>query len=121
MLSLAFLILFFRTTREEFDKPTAATATTILATSAGWVAYSDAGVFDAPVTVFTSAALLTLFPWIRNPDSRNTRRCMPVFGALLGLAVLSKGLVGPVIAALALVPALSVRPGGRSTFSAPAR
>ena len=110
LVSLVFLVFFFRTTREEFDEPTAATATTILATSAGWVAFSDAGVFDAPVAVFTSAALLALVPWVRQPDSRNAGRCMPAFGALLGLAVLSKGLVGPVIATLALVPALGTQP-----------
>ena len=110
LLSLAFLIYFFRTIREEFDEPTAATATAVLATSAGWVAYSDAGVFDAPVAAFTSAALLALVPWVRDPDSPNARRCMPAFGALLGIAVLSKGLVGPVIATLALVPALYTRP-----------
>lgn len=110
LLSLAFLIYFFRTTRKQFDEPTAATATAILATSAGWVAYSDAGVFDAPVAVFTSAALLALVPWVRNPDTPNARRCMPAFGALLGIAVLSKGLVGPAIAALALVPALLTQP-----------
>ena len=110
LLSLAFLIYFFRTTREEFDGPTAANATAILATSAGWVAYSDAGVFDAPVAVFTSAALLALVPWVRNPDSPDAHRSTSVFGALLGLAVLSKGLVGPVIAALALVPVLYTQP-----------
>ncbi len=110
LLGVAFLFLFFRGIRGEFDEPTAATATAILATSAGWVAYSDAGVFDAPVAVFTSAALLSLLPWVRSPDSLNARRCMPAFGALLGLGVLSKGLVAPAIAALALVPALYAQP-----------
>ena len=110
LLSLGFLLFLYRTVRDEFDKPTAIAAACILGTSGGWVACSDAGIFDLPVAAFTGAALLCLLPWIRAPELEDARRRLPAFGALLGLSVLSKGLVGPIIAFLAVVPALVSRP-----------
>ncbi len=109
LLSLAFLGFFWWKVRESFGIGAAATATCILGTSAGWVAYSDAGVFDAPVTVFASAALLSLLPWVSGSDSGVSRHLIP-FGALLGLGTLSKGLVAPVVAILALIPGVLRRP-----------
>ena len=109
LLCLAFLGFFHWRLRREFDGGTAAAATCILATSAGWVAYSDAGVFDAPLTVFVSAALVCLLPWARNSEQPD-KRGIPWFGALLGLGVLSKGLVGPIVALLAVLPVVLPRP-----------
>ena len=102
-LCLGFLVFFYWRLRREFDGGTACAATCMLGTSAGWVAYSDAGVFDAPVTVFVSAALLCLMPWARDPE-RPDNRGIPWFGALLGLGVLSKGLVAPIVTLFAVVP-----------------
>ena len=110
LLSLGFLLFLYWRVREEFDAPTAASAACILATSAGWVASSDAGVFDLPLASFAGAALLCLLPWVTDPDSDGARQWMPWFGALLGLGVLSKGLVGPIIATFAVIPALVGRP-----------
>jgi len=109
LLSLGFLAFFFWRVRAHFDAETAVTATCLLATSAGWVAYSDAGVFDAPLTAFTSAALLCLLPWA-SAQGRSGRAEMAAFGALLGLGVLSKGLVALVVAAIAAIPVLVRRP-----------
>lgn len=109
LLSLGFLAFFFRTVQKAFGVRTAVPATCVLGTSAGWVAYSDAGVFDAPLTAFTSAALLSLLPWVQEPGDGN-RRCLVPFGALLGLGVLSKGLVAPVVALFALMPVVLARP-----------
>ncbi len=103
LLSLAFLGFFHWRVRASYDGPTATMATSILATSAGWVAYSDAGVFDAPVTVFTSAAVLCLLPWANGSDGDGGFR-IAGFGALLGLGVLSKGLVAPIVALFAAIP-----------------
>lgn len=109
LLSLGFLAFFFWRVRAHFDGETAVTATCLLATSAGWIAYSDAGVFDAPLTAFTSAALLCLLPWASSHD-RSRPAEMAAFGALLGFGVLSKGLVALVVAAIASVPVLVQRP-----------
>jgi 4-amino-4-deoxy-L-arabinose transferase-like glycosyltransferase len=102
LLSIAFLCFFYWQLRREFGPPAAAYATLILATSAGWVAYSQVGVFDIPLAVFVSSALLILLPWIANPSAANRWR-IAAFGALLGAAFLAKGLVGPAIAFLALL------------------
>lgn len=110
LLSLGFLLFLYWRVRVEFDGPTATSAACILATSAGWVASSDAGVFDLPLAASAGAALLCLLPWVTDPDSDRARRWMPWFGAFLGLSVLSKGLVGPIIAAFAVLPALAARP-----------
>lgn len=109
LLSLGFLFWFWRRTGELFGQQAAAAAACILGTSAGWVAYSDAGVFDAPLTVFTTAALLHILPWATDREEPGPRGLAP-FGALLGLGVLSKGLVAPLVAGIALLPAIWERP-----------
>ncbi len=109
LLSLGFLAFFFWRVRAHFDGETAVTATCLLATSAGWVAYSDAGVFDAPLAAFTSSALLCLLPWASS-HGRGRPAEMAAFGALLGFGVLSKGLVALLVAAAATVPVLVRRP-----------
>ena len=119
LLSLGFLAFFFWRVRAHFDGETAGTATCLLATSAGWVAYSDAGVFDAPLTAFTSAALLCLLPWASSHD-RSRPAEMVAFGALLGFGVLSKGLVALVVAVAAAVPVLVRRPGALLDLLRPA-
>ena len=109
LLSLGFLAFFWWNVRKAFGEPTAIAATCVLGTSAGWVAYAEAAVFDAPVTVFTSAAVLSLLPWVQDPETEN-RTCIAWFGGLLGLGMLSKGLVAPVVASCALVPVLCAKP-----------
>lgn len=111
LLSLGFLAFFYRKVRDEFGEQVALVATCILSTSAGWIAYSDAGVFDAPLAVFTSAALLCLLPWVKDPESRAGQRSLSWFGGMLALGVLSKGLVAPVAAFFAVLPILCKRPG----------
>lgn len=88
-LSLAFLALYYRLLRDEFDVRAAAFATAILATTAGWLAFSHAGVTDLPLSATFAAAML-LF-----------RRAPAWAGASWGLAILAKGLV-PVVLALPL-------------------
>ena len=104
LLGLGFLVFFYRVVRRHFGRAEAQAAAAILATSAGWAAFSDVGGFDMPLAVFTGAALLSLLPWVEDPGE--TRAALPAFGALLGLAVLAKGLVAPAIALLALLPLL---------------
>jgi len=108
LLSIAFLILFYEILRRSFGGTPAAYATAILGASTGWTAFSQTGVMDLPLAASLSAALLLLLPWIERPDER-TRRALPWAAALLGVSMLAKGLVGPVLAALALIPAVVQR------------
>jgi 4-amino-4-deoxy-L-arabinose transferase len=86
LLSLAFLLLFFFLIASEFSTKTAIAAVTILATSAGWLAYSFVALTDLPMSALLGAAMLVaLFE----------KRAWSGFaaGALLGLAVLAKAFV----------------------------
>jgi 4-amino-4-deoxy-L-arabinose transferase-like glycosyltransferase len=86
LLSLAFLLLFFHVIAREFDAKTAIAATTILATSAGWLAYSFSALTDLPMSALLGAAMLvTLF--------EKKKWSGFAAGALLGLAVLAKAFV----------------------------
>lgn len=104
--SALFLLYFYRVLSEAFGATAAAYSSMILATSAGWVALSQAGSFDLPLAVTLGTALLALLPWIERPEIVTPRRQV-VFGVFLGLSVLAKGLVGPVLAVLALAPLLA--------------
>lgn len=105
--SLAFLIFFLLTLTREFSPGTALTATAILATSAGWLAYSSIAVTDLPMSATLAAAMLiALF------DTR-PKAGYPA-GALLGLSILAKGFVPLVL----FVPMFLVARGKRLTILA---
>lgn len=94
LLSTGFLTLFFFALRREWGARAAAYSTVILATSAGWIAYSRVAVTDLPLAATFSAFLILTLPWI----ARGEKRHLPYAGAMLGLAVLAKGLVPLVLA-----------------------
>jgi 4-amino-4-deoxy-L-arabinose transferase-like glycosyltransferase len=96
-LALAFLGFYWWILQREFGTRTAWYAVLILGTSAGWVGFSQTGVTDMPLTATFSAAMLLALPWIARGDTRP----LPLTAALLGLAVLAKGLV-PLVLALPL-------------------
>ena len=102
LISVLFLAFFYRLVSREFGPQVGGCATLILASSAGWAAYSQIGVFDLPLAASVGAALLVLLPWVERSDEQ-TRKVLPWFGLLLGISVLAKGLVGPAIATLALL------------------
>jgi 4-amino-4-deoxy-L-arabinose transferase len=81
--SVAFLIYFFVALRREFGDRTAFCATTILATSAGWLAFSHVAVTDLPMSAAFAGAMFAVM----------SGRGRVLAGALLGVAVLAKGLV----------------------------
>jgi 4-amino-4-deoxy-L-arabinose transferase-like glycosyltransferase len=106
LLSLAFLLLFFYIIAREFSPKTAIAAVTILATSAGWLAYSFGAVTDLPMSALLGAAMLvTLFE----------KRSWSGFaaGALLGLAILAKAFVPLVLFA----PVFLIARGKRSAIA----
>src|SRR5438132_7159756 len=83
ILSVAFLIFYFLILRHEFGDRAAAFSTCILATSAGWLAYSHVAVTDLPMSAAFAAAMLLV------ATNRGQSLFVPV---LLGIAVLGKGL-----------------------------
>ena len=97
--AVLFLLYFWRRLAGAFGERAADGATAVLATAGGWAAFAQAGVFDGLLAASLGAALLALLDWVRDPDRKEG---LPVFGVLLGLSVLAKGLVGPALAALAV-------------------
>ncbi len=89
LVSVAFLLFFYRMLRAEFGASAALTATIILGTSTAWVAFSHAAVTDLPMSAAFSAAMLLGLRWLSSGD----RRYVAGAAFLLGLAVLAKGLV----------------------------
>lgn len=83
IVSVAFLIYFFVVLRREFGDRAAFYSTTILATSAGWLAYSHVAVTDLPLSAAFAGAMLAVM----------SGRSRFLAGVLLGAAVLAKGLV----------------------------
>jgi 4-amino-4-deoxy-L-arabinose transferase-like glycosyltransferase len=105
--SILFLLFFFKTLQREFSHRIAVAATAILATSAGWIAYSFVAVTDLPMTVtFAAAMLIAIF------DTRRERGYWA--GALLGASILAKGLVPAVFFA----PTFLIARGKRWTMLA---
>lgn len=98
-LSALFLLFFYWRMRAEFGPAAAGYGTTVLATSAGWVGFSHAAVFDVPLAATLGAGMLCLLGWVE----RGERRGLAAFAGLVGLSTLAKGLVGPVLAVLAVL------------------
>ena len=91
LLSVAFLLFFFYIVAREFSSRIAIAAVTILATSAGWLAYSFGALPDVPMSALLGAAMLvTLF---ENRKWSGLAASGLIAGALLGLAVLAKAFV----------------------------
>jgi 4-amino-4-deoxy-L-arabinose transferase-like glycosyltransferase len=98
LMALAFLGFYWWILRREFGDMAASFAVLSLGTCAGWVAFSQVGVTDMPLAATFSAAMLLALPWIARGDTR----WLPAAAALLGFAVLAKGLV-PLVLVLPLV------------------
>lgn len=92
LLSVAFLAFFWWRLKIEWDERVASCSTALLATSAGWLAYSHVSITDLPLAAFFTAAVLLSF-----------RRDLTAPAACLALAVLAKGLV-PLVLFLPVLP-----------------
>ena len=111
LVSLAFLWFFHRTLAREFSTRVALAGTGILATSAGWVAYSFASVTDLPMSAALGAAMLI---GVFGPSAIPSRARQPMVlgiwaGVFLGLAVLAKAFVPLVLIAPVLLIARRMR------------
>ena len=111
LISLAFLWFFHRTLAREFSPRVALAATGILATSAGWVAYSFVSVTDLPMSAALGAAtLIGVFGPSAIPSRARQTTVLGVWaGVFLGLAVLAKGFVPLVLIAPVLLVARRMR------------
>ena len=89
ILAAAFLAFFWWILQREFGNRPAWMATLILGTSGAWMVASQLGVTDLPLAATFSAAMLLTLPWI----GRRETAPLPLAAALMGLAVLAKGLV----------------------------
>ncbi len=83
LLSVAFLVYFAFALRRDFGGRAAFFATSMLATSAGWLAFSHIAVTDLPMSVAFAAAMLAVLGG----------RSAVLAGVFLGVAVMAKGLV----------------------------
>lgn len=93
VLSFAFLVLFWHVMRRLEGNGVATMAALILATSAGWFAYSIIAVTDLPLAVTLNAGLLFgLWRLSGGPGW-----VVVAAGACFGLALLAKGLVAGVL------------------------
>jgi 4-amino-4-deoxy-L-arabinose transferase-like glycosyltransferase len=105
LLSLAFLGISFALLRREFGQEAALVSVALLATSAGWVAFSSLCITDLPLAAFFSLAVFLSLPLLRPaPDHIDTNRAQIgwrflAIGACLGFAALAKGLVPIALAA----------------------
>jgi len=90
LISAAFLVFFYLALAREFTPRIALAATAILATSAGWMAYSFAALTDLPMSAAVAAAMLVML--------FEPRRAV-LAGVLLGVSVLGKGFVPVVLIA----------------------
>lgn len=100
LLSVIFLAFFWWRLKLEWDDRVASYATAMLATSAGWLAYSHVAVTDLPLAAFFSAAVLLSLPWL----ARARKTTLPAAAACLGIAAMAKGLVPLVL----FLPVLSI-------------
>ena len=90
LISASFLVFFYGTVAREFSPQMALAASGILATCAGWLAYTFAALTDLPMSAALGAAMLMMLF-----DPR--RSVLP--GVLLGLSILGKGFVPMVLIA----------------------
>ena len=100
--SVAFLVFFFLVLTREFSPRIAIEATAILATSAGWLAYSFIAIPDLLMSATLGAAMLiALFD--ARPVPGHRARSGYIAGGLLGLSILAKGFVPVVLFAPTLL------------------
>lgn len=93
LLSLGFLAFYYVRLTALFDARVAAHSVAILATTAGWIGFSRAAVTDIPLAVTFGSAMLLAVPWAASGDRAGLRPA----GALIGLALLAKGLLPGVL------------------------
>ncbi len=108
LLSVAFLVFFWRILERQFGELAAWCGAFILGTCGLWIGFSYVGATDLPMAVMLSASMLLMLAWLR---SKNPRLLIAA-GALMGLAALAKGLL-PLALAAPAAPFLWLASGPR--------
>ncbi len=94
VMGLSFLAAAFYLLRREFDIEVAALSTALLATSTGWIAFSELCLTDLPLAACFSLAVLLALPLLRaEPQIAHRRLRFVLIGICIGFAALAKGLV----------------------------
>ena len=93
LFSLAYLILQFLVLRRLDGERVAWMATLVLATTAGWSAFSQIGATDLPLAAAFNGCLLLGILWVET----GSRRALAGCGFCFGLALLAKGLVAGIL------------------------
>ena len=94
VLSLLFLATAYLLLAREFGRQAAGIAVALLATSAGWLAFSQFALTDLPLAAFFSLAIFLALPLVRpEAASKSANATFLLMGACIGLAMLAKGLV----------------------------
>jgi len=93
--TVAFIVWFRFYLRRWLTDEQALLAACILATSAGWIAYTHVAVTDVPLSICFAVAMLVSLRWIEEGRWRDA----VVAGVFFGLAVLAKALVPVALAA----------------------
>lgn len=99
LLSLVFLATMFVLLRREFGAA-GASASVLLSTSLGWIAYSSLALTDLPLAVFFSLAVFLALPFVGSTVEMGADQHWRwiAIGVSLGLAILAKGMVPLVLA-----------------------
>ncbi len=94
LLGLIFLVAAFFLLRKEFGNEAAGLSSFLLATSAGWLAFSQLCLTDLPLSVFFSLAVFVALPMLhREVSMKEIYTRFAIIGACLGVGTLAKGLV----------------------------
>jgi len=94
LLSLLFLWVSFVLLTREFGRQVAGVTVALLATSAGWLTYSELALTDLPLAAFFSLAVFLALPLLRlRPQLEQANIRFLAIGACLGFGMLAKGLV----------------------------
>lgn len=94
VLSVLFLWAAYALLAREFGRQAAGVAVALLATSAGWLTYSELALTDLPLAVFFGLAVFLALPLLRGqPDTTSIHARFLLIGACIGLGTLAKGLV----------------------------
>jgi 4-amino-4-deoxy-L-arabinose transferase-like glycosyltransferase len=95
--ALGCLLLVYRFARTEWSMREALWSCLALATSVEFFVLSRIVIFDMPLTLFVSWALLSFYAAQKVPESRSANRDWFMMYAAMGAATLVKGLVGAII------------------------
>lgn len=94
LLSLLFLWALYLLLTREFGRQAAGVAVALLATSIGWLTYSELALTDLPLAGFFSLAVFLALPLLRpEPQVQTANVQLLLMGIFFGLAILAKGLV----------------------------